>query len=60
MVLIKDDLTLERLQRVMSFINEGDRGYETIVEAVHTLLERPENIFYRDIGYSRAMWGSKK
>ncbi len=56
MVLIKDDLTLERLQRVMSFINEGDRGYETIVEAVHTLLKRPENIFYRDIGYGRAMW----
>jgi leucine dehydrogenase len=56
MVLIKDDLTLEELQTVMSLLKEGDSTYEGVVEAVHTLLERPENVFYRDIGHGRVMW----
>ncbi len=56
MVLIKDDLTLEDLQRVMSFSRDRDNSYESVVAAVHTLLDRPENIFYRDIGYGRGMW----
>jgi leucine dehydrogenase len=56
MVLIKDDLTLERLQSVMSFSKGPPSTYESVIETVHTLLERPENIFYRDIGYGRGMW----
>jgi len=56
MALIKDDLTLEKLQRVMSFLKVGDSTYESVVEAVHTLLDRPENVFYRDIGHGRVMW----
>ena len=56
MALIKDDLTLEKLQRVMSFLKVGESTYESVVEAVHTLLDRPENVFYRDIGHGRVMW----
>jgi leucine dehydrogenase len=56
MVLIKDDLSFEDLQSVMSLSKESDNTYERAVTAVHTLLDRPENIFYRDIGYGRGMW----
>jgi leucine dehydrogenase len=56
MVLIKDDLTLQDLQRVMSFSRDRDNSYESVVAAVHTLLYRPENIFYRDIGCGRKVW----
>jgi hypothetical protein len=45
MTQIKDDLTLEKLRKVMSFLVEGDSIHENVVEAVHTLLKRPENIF---------------
>ena len=53
---IKDNLTLEQLKKVMGFVMEGDTAHESIVAAVHSLLQRPENIFYRDIGHGRAIW----
>jgi leucine dehydrogenase len=53
---IRDDLTLEQLKRVMDFAIEGIPAHENIVAAVHSLLQRPENIFYRDIGHGRAIW----
>ncbi|RLB29047.1 MAG: hypothetical protein DRG66_02630 [Deltaproteobacteria bacterium] len=56
MTRIKDDLTIEQLKRVMDFIKDGDSTHENVVEAVHTLLKRPENVFYRDIGHGRGMW----
>jgi len=56
MTQIKDDLTLEQLRKVMSFLKEDDSTYEDVVGAVHTLLKRPENVFYRDIGHGRGMW----
>jgi len=56
MTQIKDDLTIEQLKEVMDFIKNGDSTYEDVVEAVHTLLKRPENVFYRDIGHGRGMW----
>ena len=56
MTQIKDDLTMEQLKKVMDFIKEGDNAHDDIVEAVHTLLQRPENVFYRDIGHGRGMW----
>lgn len=56
MTQIKDDLTIEELQRAMSFVKHGDSTHEDVVETVHTLLQRPENVFYRDIGHGRGMW----
>ncbi len=56
MTQIKDDLTIDELRRVMGLIKEGDRTHEDVVEAVHTLLQRPENVFYRDVGHGRWMW----
>jgi len=56
MTRIKDDLTIEQLKRVMDFIKDSDSTHENVVEAVHTLLKRPENVFYRDIGHGRGMW----
>ena len=53
---IKDDLTIAQLERVMNFVKEGDTAHEGVVAAVHSLLQRPENIFYRDIGHGRAIW----
>jgi len=53
---IKDDLTMEQLQNVMSLVKQGDSTYEDVVETVHTALRRPENVFYRDIGHGRGMW----
>lgn len=53
---IRDDLTLEQLKKVMDFVMEDDTAHEGIVVAVHSLLQRPENIFYRDIGHGRAIW----
>lgn len=53
---IKDDLTIKNLKKVMSLLQDGDPDQENVVEAVHTLLQRPENIFYRDIGHGRGMW----
>ncbi len=53
---IKDDLTLEQLQGVMSSVHQGDTTHEDVVETVHTALRRPENVFYRDIGHGRGMW----
>jgi len=53
---IKDDLTMEQLQNVMSLMKQGDSTYEDVVETVHTALRRPENVFYRDIGHGRGMW----
>ncbi len=53
---IKDDLTIKDLKKVMSLLGDGDPDQENVVEAVHTLLQRPENIFYRDIGHGRGMW----
>jgi leucine dehydrogenase len=53
---IKDDLTMEQLQRVMGYVKQGDTAYEDVAETVHTLLRRPENVFYRDIGHGRGMW----
>jgi leucine dehydrogenase len=53
---IKDDLTIKGLKKVMSFLRDGGPDQENVVEAVHTLLQRPENIFYRDIGHGRGMW----
>jgi len=56
MTQIKDDLTIEQLKEVMDFIKNGDSTHEDVVDAVHTLLQRPENVFYRDIGHGRGMW----
>jgi len=56
MTQIKDDLTIEQLKKVMDFIKNGDTTHEDIVDTVHTLLTRPENVFYRDIGRGRGMW----
>ena len=56
MTQIKDDLTIEQLKEVMDFIKNGDSTHEDVVDAVHTLLKRPENVFYRDIGHGRGMW----
>jgi leucine dehydrogenase len=56
MTQIKDDLTIEQLKEVMDFIKNGDTTHEDIVDTVHTLLKRPENVFYRDIGRGRGMW----
>jgi len=56
MTQIKDDLTIEQLKEVMNFIQNGDTTHEDIVDTVHTLLQRPENVFYRDIGRGRGMW----
>jgi len=56
MTQIKDNLTIEQLKEVMDFIKNGDSTHEDVVEAVHTLLQRPENVFYRDIGHGRGMW----
>lgn len=53
---IKDDLTMEQLQTVMSLVKQGESTYEDVVETVHTALRRPENVFYRDIGHGRGMW----
>jgi leucine dehydrogenase len=53
---IKDDLTMEQLKTVMGCVKDGDPTYEDVVETVHTLLRRPENVFYRDIGHGRGMW----
>jgi leucine dehydrogenase len=53
---IKDDLTMEQLQSVMSYVKQGDAAHEDVVETVHTALRRPENVFYRDIGHGRGMW----
>lgn len=46
---IKDDLTIKGLKKVMSFLRDGGPDQENVVEAVHTLLQRPENIFYRTL-----------
>ena len=56
MTQIKDDLTIEQLKEVMNFIQNSDTTHEDIVDTVHTLLQRPENVFYRDIGRGRGMW----
>jgi len=56
MTQIKDDLTIEQLKEVMDFIKNGDNTHEDVVDAVHTLLQRPENVFYRNIGHGRGMW----
>jgi len=56
MTQIKDDLTIEQLKEVMDFIKNGDSTHEDVVDAVHTLLKRPENVFYRNIGHGRGMW----
>jgi leucine dehydrogenase len=53
---IKDDLTMEQLQEVMGYVKQGDAAHEDVAETVHTLLQRPENVFYRDIGHGRGMW----
>jgi len=53
---IKDDLTMEQLQEVMGYVKQGDAAHEEAAETVHTLLRRPENVFYRDIGHGRGMW----
>jgi leucine dehydrogenase len=53
---IKDDLTLEQLQTVMGYVKQDDTAYEDVAETVHTLLRRPENVFYRDMGHGRGMW----
>jgi len=56
MTRIKDDLTIEELRKVMSYLKDGDRHEENVADAVHTLLQRPENVFYRDLGHGRGMW----
>jgi len=56
MTQIKDDLTIEQLKEVMDFIKNGDTTHEDIVDTVHTLLKRPENVFFRNIGHGRGMW----
>jgi leucine dehydrogenase len=56
MTQIKDDLTIEELRKVMSYLKDGDRHQENVADAVHTLLQRPENVFYRDLGHGRGMW----
>ena len=56
MTIMKDDLTIEGLRKVMSYLSDGDRDQENIVEVVHSLLQRPENVFYRDIGHGRGIW----
>ena len=56
MTIMKDDLTIEDLRKVMSYLRDGDRDQENIVEVVHSLLQRPENVFYRDIGHGRGIW----
>jgi leucine dehydrogenase len=56
MTQIKDDLTIEELRKVMSYLRDGDRHQENVADAVHTLLQRPENVFYRDLGHGRGMW----
>jgi leucine dehydrogenase len=56
MTQIKDDLTIEQLKEVMDYIKNGDTTHEDIVDTVHTLLKRPENVFYRNIGRGRGMW----
>jgi len=56
MTIMKDDLTIEELRKVMSYLRDGDRDQENIVEVVHSLLQRPENVFYRDIGHGRGIW----
>ena len=56
MTQIKDDLTIEGLRKVMSYLKDGDHHQENVADAVHTLLQRPENVFYRDLGHGRGMW----
>jgi leucine dehydrogenase len=56
MTQIKDDLTIEQLKEVMDFIKNGDTTHEDIVDTIHTLLKRPENVFFRNIGHGRGMW----
>ncbi|MBW2340710.1 MAG: hypothetical protein JRF50_10275 [Deltaproteobacteria bacterium] len=56
MTIMKDDLTIEDLRKVMSYLRDGDRDQENIAEVVHSLLQRPENVFYRDIGHGRGIW----
>ena len=56
MTQIKDDLTIEELRKVMNYLKDGDRHQENVADAVHTLLQRPENVFYRDLGHGRGMW----
>ena len=56
MTQIKDDLTIEELRKVMGYLKDGDRNQENVADAVHTLLQRPENVFYRDLGHGRGMW----
>ena len=56
MTIMKDDLIIEDLRKVMSYLRDGDRDQENIVEVVHSLLQRPENVFYRDIGHGRGIW----
>jgi len=53
---IKDDLSMDQLQSVMSYVKHGDVAHEDVVETVHTALRRPENVFYRDIGHGRGLW----
>ena len=56
MTQIVDDLTIEGLRKVMSYLKDGDHHQENVADAVHTLLQRPENVFYRDLGHGRGMW----
>jgi len=56
---IKDDLTMEQLQTVMSYVKQGESTYADVVETVHTAPRRPENVFYRDIGHGRRMWARR-
>jgi len=56
MPIMNDDLTIEQLREVMSYLRDGDRDQENVVDTVHTLLQRPENVFYRDLGHERGMW----
>ena len=55
MTQITDDMTIEQLRELMDFIKNGDSTHEDVVDAVHTLLKRPENVFYREIGHGRGM-----
>ena len=55
MVKIRDDLTIDQLRSVMEGLLTENPAHQQLVASVHSILQRPENIFYRDFGQGRAM-----